>query len=450
MVYISPTVLENFPCVLLHKHEGSGQIHPGERLRQFSAPAKFRLIPLTASGEILQPKGHLWTRQPYLKDLRSWKYVAIRCDKREAFLSCKRRTHIPGLGDSAPIEYQQKIGNSERFEIQHFANTESFSFRTHNGLYLSNNKAVGGMVFRSQPTPERATIASHRTWEVTPMLSFSCADQHIKYVGVIDNSQRVVMQLQPMEEECGQDSDHELSLRDHNFVRHAAVSVLGDILAQGLRRGECTCFRTKDGDTHYYVRDKRGIVYMVVVSEGFSRALAGECLNDLVLLYKKLAKIKVQRKERIENELRFLVWNYNEHNESFRYHPLRSKICHKMEVAIDRVLDYKGGSAGGLCQRVQELNVIADEFRNSMRQLRGKQISKWVVAGAVCGGLVGGFWGGAVGMAAGGPAGASFLGMQAAKVGAYVVGSGTSKGMRRSIKPLMWKKYSPSVNYAVL
>ncbi len=50
-------------------------------------------------------------------------------------------------------------------------------------------------------------------------------------------------------------------------------------------------------------------------------------------------------------------------------------------------------------------------------------------------------------MAAEGPAGASFLGMQAAKVGAYVVGASTSKGIRRSIKPLMWKKCSPSVNY---
>mmetsp|Transcript_6470 Transcript_6470/g.13379 ORF Transcript_6470/g.13379 Transcript_6470/m.13379 type:complete len:448 (-) Transcript_6470:108-1451(-) len=447
MVFASNSFLEKFPSVLLHKHEGLGHIYPGERLRQFSSPTKFRLIPLNADGEILEPKEDTWTRKQYLSELLSWKYVAIRCETREAFLSCKRRTHIPGLGDSALVEYREKIGISERFEFHRFAETESFSFKTHNGLYLSNNKALGGIVFRSESRLDGSTIASHRTWEITPILNFSSADQHIKYVGVIDNSKRVVMKLQPMEEKEEDDGkDHELSLRDHNILRHAAVSVLGDILAQGLRRGECTSFCTHDGDCHYYVRDKRGFVYIVVVSKGFSRALAGECVNDLVVLYKHFSK--TPQNQRIQNELRFLVWNYNEHNENFRHHPLRKKICKKMEDAIDQVLDYKGNKIG-LGDRVQELNRIAEDFRKTMRQLRGKQISKWVVAGAVWGGFVGGIWGGTVGMAAGGPAGASFLGMQAAKVGAYVVGASTSKGIRRSIKPLMWKKYSPSVNYGI-
>mmetsp|Transcript_22584 Transcript_22584/g.55960 ORF Transcript_22584/g.55960 Transcript_22584/m.55960 type:complete len:207 (-) Transcript_22584:3703-4323(-) len=182
------------------------------------------------------------------------------------------------------------------------------------------------------------------------------------------------MQLQSVEEkEENDEQDHEVSLRYRNILRHAAVSVLGDILAQSLRRGECTSFCTHVGDCHYYVRDKRGFVYMVVVSKGFSRALAGECVNDLVVLYKHFSK--TTQNQRIQNELRFLVRNYNEHNENFRHHPLRKKMCNKMEDAIDQVLDYKGNKIGS-SDRVQELNRIAEDFRKTMRQLRRKQIFK--------------------------------------------------------------------------
>jgi len=81
-----------------------------------------------------------------------------------------------------------------------------------------------------------------------------------------------------------------------------------------------------------------------------------------------------------------------------------------------------------------------------MRKLRARQISKWIVAGAVWGGLVGGVGGGAVGLAVGGPAGAAILG---AKVGAVSVGSGVSVGMARCNTPLMWKNHVPSSTYGI-
>merc|ERR1711897_40948 len=177
------------------------------------------------------------------------------------------------------------------------------------------------------------------------------------------------------------------SFRDNPYLRHAGSSVLGNLRANGLKRGESTHFRTDTGDCHYYTRDKRGAVFMVVASRGFSRALAGECINDLATVYRKFAddkpkrngserklfEIAKKRNERIENELRFLVWNYNEHNESFRHHPLRKSICDRMEEAIDGAIDCKG-STKDQRHRVRDLNAAAADFRKTMRRLRAVQL----------------------------------------------------------------------------
>jgi len=459
-------ISDKFPSVFLHKHDGTGQsskhsiLHPGDKIRQFSAPTKFQLIPLTASGDILCMEEGFGSRSSFWKEFKRWKHVAIRCEKKEAFLSCSRKASI------IPAGYKSTIGVSERFELTHFPATESFSFRSHNGLYLSHNRTLGSIVFRAESKREGATIASHRAWEITPVLGFASTDPRIKFVGAIDSLKRVVMKLQPdeMKIDGGRNTNvanvtkHEDKNKDKSieYMSHATSFVTGG----GLRHGECTHFRTPSGDFHYYVRDKRGTVFLIVVAEGFSRALAGECLNELCAIHKKLDAGKhkhhhppivllnkttsEQLKSRtlLEHELRFLVWNYNEHNEAFRHHPLRNQICNDLEDAIDTVLDYKGNRLA-LQRRVKQLNHTADAFRATMRHLRARQVSKWVVAGAVGGGSVGALVGASVGMAMGGPAGAAFVGAQAAKVGAIVAGSGASVGvaLQQTIAPLMWKKH---------
>ena len=454
-------VADKFPSVFLHKHDGTGQsskhsiLHPGDKIRQFSAPTKFQLIPLTGSGDILRPEGEFCSRSSFWKEFKRWKHVAIRCEKKGAFLSCSRK---PGI----PVGYKSIIGVSERFELTHFSATESFSFRSHNGIYLSHNRALGSIVFRAESKREGTTIASHRTWEVTPVLGFASTDPRIKFVGAIDSSKRVVMNLQPDEIKIKTDGVRNTNVTKHEddekyrdksnqYMSHATSFVTGE----GLRHGECTHFLTPSGDLHYYVRDKRGTVFLVVVSEGFSRALAGECLNELCAIHKKLVAGKhnhhpvllqtkteqLKRRKLLEHELRFLVWNYNEHNEAFRHHPLRNRICKNLEDAIDTVLDYKGNRLT-FRLRVKHLNHTADAFRATMRRLRARQVSKWVVVGAVGGGSVGALVGASVGMAMGGPAGAAFIGAQAAKVGALVVGSGASVGVAlQHPAPLMWKKH---------
>jgi len=500
-----PTGLEQFPSVLLHKHDGTGQfathamLSPGKSVRRFSSPARFKLVSIdNDSGAIVEPKTPLHhSRASFWSELRAWKHVAIFSERKGAFLSCHRQTsNIPGLGDVALADHRLEIGETERFELLlHHSDDDSqpvVSFRStshHNdGLYLSDNKALGGILFRAESRREGATVVSHRAWEITPLLGFSSTDQRIKFVGVIDASGTVVMKLEPMpgdegpEEDDGEDGRDEdedeasydgRSFRDNPYLRHAGSSVLGDLRVNGLKRGESTHVRTDSGDCHYYARDKHGAVFMVVASKGFSRALAGECLNDLASVYgnfaddkpkrngseRKLFEIAKKREERIENELRFLVWTYNEHNESFSNHPLRKSICDRMEEAIDGVL-YCDLNAKNQRQRVKDLNAAAAEFRKTMRRLRAVRLSKWTVMGAVYGGVFGSAGVSILGMAIGGPPMAAFLGSQGAKIGAVVGGSGTGAlvggpGVDKTVAvcssgPPMWKNYAPSSNFGMI
>lgn len=450
MAIVRSVMLEKLPAVFMHKYDMNGKIssrgliNPAEIMRHYLSPTEYKFIPLTSSGKIIEQDAKFVARGGFLKEMRKWKYVAVRCEKKGAFISCHRKTYIPGLGDSALVEYRKTIGASERFEIQYYPETDTFSFRSHNGLYISNNKTIGAIIFRPESRKAGATITSHRTWEITPILKCSSAEPHVKFVGVVNNSKKIIIQLQSEEE--GED------LKDTDYLDYANVFVWDDIRTNGLKRGECAHFKMQNGDWHYYLRDKNGVVFMVVVSEDYSRALAGECVNDLCVIYKKyydngkndkrLAKQGLRRNETIQKELQFLVWNYNEHNESCLHNVLRRKIRNQMEDAIDRVIENKG-NAKALEERVKELNEIANTFRNNARKLRARQVSKWVLAGVVGGGLVGGAGGALIGMIVWGPAGAVIFASQTAKIGAFALGSGASIGVTNCNTPLMWKKCVP-------
>jgi len=445
---ISMTTLEKFPSINLNK-----QVFTRQKKRRRFAPARYKLIPLSASGEILEPDEPLLTRVSFWRALQSWKHVAVYCETKQAFLSCPNKIEMPyALGTIHPVAYRSTIGHLERFEIQNRTGTTLHSFRSsYNGLHLVRLRN-GGLAFRAVMYP--------RMFEIAPELDFSTDDPRVKFVGVIDNSKRVVMKLQPNEHQDHRDEEEErtldetisressgitssdyphytqsaLSLRDNNYTRQAAFSVLQDILQDGLLRRTCTHFHTDDKDCHYYVRDKHGVVYMVVVAEGFSRALAGECINDLRAIYKKFTKRRVSkhtrgkspRRNRIENELRFLVWNYNEHNESICRHPSLKKIFDHMEEAIDIILNSMNDDEVDLEDKIRYFNGIADRFRKYMRILRSKQVSKWEhTMERACDNIMG-------------------IGKT------YTVARGSSKSvgvLTNRSKPLMWRNHVPSSKY---
>jgi len=460
-----PSTLNKFPLVFLYKYDGeNGKTansklmllpNPAEMVRNFSSPSKFRFVPLTSSGEIIEPKTTFASRAEFLREMRnSWKQVAIRCEKKGAFLSCRRGTkHVPGLGESALVEYRETIGPSESFAVQHFPENDFYSFRTWSGLYLSNHKTLGALSFRQESKKVGDSKEFRRTWEISPLLKFSSTEPHIKFVGVFNSSKKIVMKLR---------QSNNSNEDDKYYLDHAKDSVLGETRTRTesclLNRGECTHFQITHasgrGDWHYYLRDRHGNVFMVVVSKDFSKALAGECVNDLRLLHKKyhasdismdtdkkLSKHGLKRNETIQKELEFLVWNYNEQNESSRHHAVRKAICDEMERSIDRIVNNTQKSKRSQAERVRELNDSADAFRKNARKLRARRVSKWVVTGAVGGGVSGGAVGGLLGMMLWGPAGAAFFAAQSAKLGAFAIGSGVSMGEATCNMPLMWKKY---------
>lgn len=114
--------------------------------------SKHQLIPLNEDGSIIDlgwsfsTDGFLldnWkvrvTHSDYLSHLATWKYVAIRTNEGK-FLHCCRATYIPFLvGRTALTEYRDKIGKFEAFQVEYDEETEYFSFKSHNNMYLQLN-----------------------------------------------------------------------------------------------------------------------------------------------------------------------------------------------------------------------------------------------------------------------------------------------------------------------
>jgi hypothetical protein len=82
------------------------------------------------------------------------------------------------------------------------------------------------------------------------------------------------------------------------------------------------------------------------VSEYFSSAVAGECIEESALLYAKyysirkdrdsmLEKYDLKRLEIIEKELRYLIWEYDEINENGKTDDHIRPLLEKMEENID-------------------------------------------------------------------------------------------------------------------
>eukprot|EP00536_Pseudo-nitzschia_multiseries_P007761 jgi/Psemu1/305192/fgenesh1_kg.185_\ len=244
---------------------------------------------------------------------------------------------------------------------------------------------------------------------------------------------------------------------DQRYLHHAKQTVLGDVQTEGgLKRGHCTHFQVQpSGDWHYYLRDRHGIVFLVVVSSGFSRALAGECVNDLRQIHKayntnntirtsrasfgstngeQLTEQGLRRKETIQKELEFLLWNYNEQNESLCCHRARKTLCEELETAIESVVSSRRNS--NTVEAVRHLNDATETLRKNTRRSRNHRVSLWIWIGggaAVGAGVVGIGMLGMLLSSGPGVAAAALVASRTAQVGAVLMmGSGASVGVAKS------------------
>lgn len=91
--------------------------------------------------------------------------MAIRTNEGK-FLHCCRATYIPFLvGRTALTEYREKIGKFEAFQVEYDEETEYFSFKSHNNMYLQLNHT-----FSTAPCRP-----SSFGWRVSPLLDKAAA-----------------------------------------------------------------------------------------------------------------------------------------------------------------------------------------------------------------------------------------------------------------------------------
>ena len=78
-----------------------------------------------------------------------WNYVlvAIRCEKGK-FISCRKETYLPFVGQTALTECSGSIGEYETFWVKYDSDTDCFLFLSHNGWSVNQN--IWTVAFRAE------------------------------------------------------------------------------------------------------------------------------------------------------------------------------------------------------------------------------------------------------------------------------------------------------------
>ncbi|KAL7541082.1 hypothetical protein ACHAWF_006851 [Thalassiosira exigua] len=442
----SERTLANVPRVhlFLAEAESDGHLVRGfasPKIRTaFAEPSQFQLVPLKEDGTVVEVKAPIRTRSQYLGLLRSgvWPCVAILCDNGK-FLSCRRATTVPKKGKMAPTRYRSTISDNEMFSVEYHAGTGSFSFQSHNGLYLHANHKLWTAPCREAPSGVLGeTVATKRSWCVSPLLGSSCEEERIEFVGVSRGSGGFKMSLKA----------------EGGRIDESYMDPIKGMIMERLGYGECTHFCGSGNDLwHYFLRDNETEdLYMVVTTSRFSRVLAGECMDSLKCVHEKyfedqdktderLRQNFLGREETMRKELQYFVWSFDEENDAQATMQLRP-VVEQMEDNIASMLE-NIGNAEVMLESVQEIEEQSKLFKKRARNVRNRQVKKHMFyKAAMCGTALGGV-GALVGWLIGGPAGTVFLGWQGAEIGVVAaagVGVGALMGGGTSL-PYMWKRY---------
>jgi hypothetical protein len=76
------------------------------------------------------------------------------------------------------------IGEFETFKVEYHPGSGSFSFLSHNGLYMNANETMWTVESRDVPRSPDESIASHRSWSVYPLLPRSSDEERVAFLGV--------------------------------------------------------------------------------------------------------------------------------------------------------------------------------------------------------------------------------------------------------------------------
>jgi hypothetical protein len=387
-------------------------------------PSRFKIIPLDAeTGNKPMPlSAPIQTRSEYVSLLAAaamaGQKVAIQ-DECGTYLSCRTK-FVPT--NSAFAEYRKTIGEYERFQVEHCLAQGTYSFRSHNGLYLHFNKQMGTIAFQSR-TMEEAT------WMVHPLgLGGAVGDrngEHIVFCGVAD--------------------------KNGEFLIHRTTEGVGpewktdlqqiiETIVQDLPDGSSSIFQHPVTNHQWCVAkyDAEKIA-IVVSSEQFPQGLAVECHDDLTLLYKnssdpkKLQRIEKQGLDKdriIGKELAGLMMEYDEQY----YLATRNSKLSKVEQEMQELQNRMGETIQQLQSNVEDTELLVSKTNEllEMSKLFKKQTEKlptgWKRATILVGTGLGAGTGALAGWLIGGPGGAMVLSTQGMEIGAGAIAAGLLGG----------------------
>jgi len=337
----------------------------------------------------------------------------------------------PKLGLRATIEYSQSIGEEECFHVQYHPETGCFSFLSHSQLYLDAIQSLRIIACKSEPKNKKKTTASHRSWDIFPLLGRSSDEERVEYVGVVNRT--YIMQLQA----------------DGSGLSKDYLEKVKYILLDQLKSGECSHFLMKN-QWHYLLKHDDNLGFVVIVTENFSRVLASQCIEELKEIHEKYSENDadenlqahgLKRDQIIRKELQYLMWEFDELNENSmneKLGPLLKMMEKNIDIIVNNIV-----CTEKILQATDDLEKSCGVFKKNAKKLRKECAKRWILMNAVIGGVVGCSLGGCVGWLIGGPVGAPSLASQGAQIGAAAIGfaGGSYLGYRDSSGVNIWKHH---------
>jgi hypothetical protein len=218
--------------------------------------------------------------QEYEELMLSTTRVAIAYQQKDGsfrYLSCRRE--IPWSARSLMVEYRPLIGEFETFKVEYDFCSNSYSFQSHNGLFLYNSTMLGIVGFKEKKSESTRWIID---------ASDSVLQTKIAYLGVLrfepsmdSNTNGIHTLMETLAPGLPFDRDH------FNTV----VRVLREVHTEKQKEDnseDCwvTHFEVKENGTQWVAKvDKDSVCFLLIAAMRYPKFVAFECIDDLQALF---------------------------------------------------------------------------------------------------------------------------------------------------------------------
>lgn len=413
----------NIPRVHLQHGSGAGPLVNGfpypKLAREGESPDDFLLVPVKEMREV-EGERDLDTistismsSESYEDCLRRTNLVAIARVRQGRkgglyYISCRRSVY--GLGFSF-LEYRKSLGRYEVFEKEYSEETDTFSFKSHNGLYLHFDERTSiAACLSSSNNVARWTVRQR-------------APGHIDYLGLVDlasSAPRVI----------AESASPKLNRDDFNYT----VAKLQE--SQMHTPNQSTIFSLPDTRQRWVVQtDEDGITTIAIASLDYPLYMAVECCDYGASLLEVRRKIFLENKKILgkshSKTLNEKLLASRIYFEEFPIHKLSAaerEVAQQMQENIQGLINTKE-IGEELLGKSNDLLEQAKIFKKQAHQLKSNAMNRSLWWGV---GITAGAAGGLAGWLVGGPAGAAWLGCQTAEIGAGIAcGVGAAAGASR-------------------